>query len=289
MKFSLIITTRGRTHELKRLFQSLKDQTQQDFEVVLSDQNIDDRLLPLIKEFGSELKFIHLKSSGGASRGRNQGIVKASGDIFGFPDDDCAYPAPLLEQVADFFQTNVQYGYLSCRSVADDGNDSVTRYAKRASAINKLTIHSQCVEFGIFIRRAQLGDIRFDEKMGVGASTPWHSDEGPDIILRLEAAGIRGYYDPRFAIWHAQPVTSYDAKDIDRTYRYACGNGYFYRKHQYSESFFMYQMGRTFCGLLLALVTLQMGKARLYLARLRGRWRGWQSSPVREQTLSQPS
>jgi glycosyltransferase involved in cell wall biosynthesis len=280
MKFSLVISTRGRTHELRQLFRSLGDQTVQDFEVILSDQNEDDRLLPVIQESGLKERLIHFKSSGGLSRGRNQGIIQASGDILGFPDDDCAYTPHLLEQVADFFQAHPQYGYLSGRSFADDGEDSVSRHAKQASQIRKMTIHAQCIEFALFFRCSQLGGLYFDEQMGVGALSPWHSDEGPDLLLRLEEIGVSGYYDPRFAAWHARPVVCYDAKAIDRTYRYACGNGYFYKKHHYPVWFFTYQMGRTMCGLLLALVTLKFGKARFYLARMRGRWRGWNSNPA---------
>ena len=286
MKFSLIISTKGRTHELTRLFQSLAEQTLQDFEVILSDQNDDDRLLPIIKESGLQERLIHLKNSGGLSKGRNQGMAKASGVIFGFPDDDCVYPPSLLQEVDDFFQAQPQYGYLSGRSFADDGGDSVSRHAKHASQIQKMTIHSQCIEFALFLRRSQLGDLRFDEQMGVGALSPWQSDEGPDLLLRLEETGVRGYYDPKFAAWHARPVTCYDAKAIDRTYRYACGNGYFYRKHRYPRWFFAYQMFRTLGGLLVALLTVNSGKARLYLARLRGRWRGWNTEPDRDRLLS---
>jgi glycosyltransferase involved in cell wall biosynthesis len=279
MKFSLIISTRGRTYELSHLFRSLKDQTLQDFEIIISDQNDDDRLLPIIQESGFKERLIHIKTTGGASRGRNQGMVKASGDFLTFPDDDCAYPPNLLEQVAEFFEKHSQYGYLSCRAFSDDGQDSVARYAKRASEITKLNIHAQCVEFGLFFRCPLVGGLNFDEQMGVGAPTPWHSDEGPDLLLRLEKMGVCGYYDPQFAIWHPQPVTCYDAKVIDRTYRYACGNGYFYRKHRYPFWFFAYQMGRTLSGLVLALAMLNFGKARVYLARMRGRWRGWNSNP----------
>ena len=114
--------------------------------------------------------------------------------------------------------------------------------------------------------------------MGVGAPTPWHSDEGPDLLLRLADKGVRGFYDPRFMAWHPRPVTNYGPKDVDRTYRYACGNGYFYRKHGYPTWYFARQMLRTSCGVALALARLNPARARLYLARLRGRWRGWRSS-----------
>lgn len=286
MLFSLIVPTRGRTEEVGRLFRSLRDQTLQDFEVILSDQNDDDRLVPIVRDSGLTDRFIHLKSSGGASRARNEGLARSSGDIVCFPDDDCIYPPGILKQVAEFFACHPEYGLLTGCSYADDGGDSVSRFAKQASDVQKMTIHAQCVEFTIFIRRSALGTRRFDEQMGVGSLSPWHSDEGPDLILRLQGAGARAYFDPKIAIWHAQPVTSYGAKDVDRAYRYACGTGYFYRKHDYPFWYFAYFMSRTLGGLLLALATLKPGKARFYLARFRGMWRGWRSMPVFDGSLA---
>ena len=281
----MIISTRGRVAELERLFRSFKQQTHQDFEIILSDQNDDDRLVALIHSLELGERFIHIQSSGGASRGRNQGILRATGEILTFPDDDCAYPPRLLESVDAFFQEHAEFGFLSSRAFGDGGEDSVSRFSRQAAEITKLNIHSQCVEFGVFFRRSALGETKFDEEMGVGAPTPWHSDEGPDLLLRLMENGVRGYYDPEFAIWHPQPVTLYDEKAIDRTYRYACGNGYFYRKHSYPRWYFFYQMARSSLGLLLALATLRTGKRRLYLARLRGRWRGWQNNPTTKPRL----
>jgi glycosyltransferase involved in cell wall biosynthesis len=275
MKFSLIISTRGRTAELITLFRSLRDQTLQDFEVILADQNDDDRVVELLRTADTGISITRIPSSNGLSRGRNDCLALAKGELIGFPDDDSAYVPYLLEQVAAFFAQHTEFGFLSGRSFADDGGDSVSRHAKHASEIKKFTIHSQCIEFALFMRRSALGATRFDEAMGVGAPTPWHSDEGPDLLLRLMAKGEHGYYDPRFAVWHPRPVTRYDARDIDRTFRYACGNGYFYRKHGYPAWYFAKQMVRTSCGVVLALLKLKPKKAQLYIARLRGRWKGW--------------
>jgi glycosyltransferase involved in cell wall biosynthesis len=280
MKFSLIVTTRGRTEEVTRLFRSLKDQTLQDFEVIVSDQNDDDRLVPVLKPWIAELKVTHVRSSGGASSGRNRGIDEATGEILSFPDDDCAFPADLLERVANFFQSHPEYGYLSGRSYADDGRDSVSKHARHASAIDKMTVLSQCIEFAIFIRSAALGAMRFDPGMGPGSPGLWQCDEGPDLMLRLEATGVRGFYDPEFGAWHPRPIRRYDEKEISRSYKYACATGYFFRKHHYPAWFVYYQMSRVLGGALLGVVTFQFGKARVYFARLRGQWKGWESRPA---------
>lgn len=275
MKFSLIISTRGRTAEVSRLLDSLGKQTFQDFEVLLSDQNEDERLVPVLESSPLRDRILRLRSVGGASKGRNEGMAHARGEIVGFPDDDCTYPPQLLQDVADFFNAHPEWEFVSGRSYGDDGQDSVSRHARDSGPVAKLSIHAQVIEFALFVRRSSLGELRFDEQMGVGAPTPWHSDEGPDLVLRLMEKGERGYYESAIGIWHPRPVNSYDEKAIDRTYRYACGNGYFYRKHHYPLAYFAGQMMRTACGVLLAVLKADPGMARLYLARLRGRWRGW--------------
>src|SRR5271166_2242893 len=100
---SLIIATLGRVTELDRLLASLDRQTYKDFEVIVVDQNLDDRLLPLLREH-KRLSIHRLRSSAGLSRARNAGMRAAKGDIFCFPDDDCWYPDQLLAIVSEWFE-----------------------------------------------------------------------------------------------------------------------------------------------------------------------------------------
>jgi glycosyltransferase involved in cell wall biosynthesis len=289
MLFSLIVATRGRTEELSRLFDSLLRLDIQDFEVILSDQNEDDRLDPVIVKSGLENRLIHIKSTGGLSRGRNAGLDIARGDLVGFPDDDCVFPPDILKSVADFFAAHHEYGMLTGRACDDTGKNSVSRFSSQAAEIERFKVHQQGVEFSYFIRRGALASCRFDEHMGVGSRSPWHSDEGPDLILRLQVSGVRCYYDPRIAIWHPPTIVQYGPKEIDRAYRYALGNGYFYRKHAYPTWYFTYFAGRAFAGALLALATFRLAKARFYFARVTGMWRGWRSTPIKEEVAAPPS
>ena len=47
-EFALILATVGRTVELNRLFDTLAAQSYRDFEVIVVDQNRDDRLIPVL-------------------------------------------------------------------------------------------------------------------------------------------------------------------------------------------------------------------------------------------------
>lgn len=275
MKFSLIISTKGRVNEVIRLLESLNKQTLQDFEIIISDQNEDNRLIPVLKNqlFGDRL--IHIRSHGGLSRGRNAGLEIAQGAIVTFPDDDCRYPEDLLQRVSDFFDHHGEFGMLSGRSFGDDGADSVSKHAKESGEIRKTTIYSQSIEFAFFVRRIALGVIRYDEHMGVGCSTPWQSDEGPDLILRLMEKGVRGFYDRKVSVWHPKPAAEITEKFIQRTYAYSCGSGYFLRKHRFPIHFIAILITRPAVGILLGAIFFNPNKIRLYAAKIRGRARGW--------------
>jgi glycosyltransferase involved in cell wall biosynthesis len=275
MRFSLILSTKGRVEEIERFFQSLEAQTFQDFEIILSDQNDDDRLASLVKKWDFGGRMIYLKSNAGLSRGRNMGMDVSAGELIGFPDDDCSYPPTLLAEISAFFDNHLEYGFLTGRSYDDNGKDAASKHAKEAGPIERLKIFTQGIEFVFFIRKADLGALRFDEKMGVGSLQPWHSAEGPDLMLQLLEHGTRGYYDPQYGAWHPRPVIAYDAVALSRSYRYSCGTGYFLRKHAYPFRFLLFLEAKSIAGSLLACLKFNGAKARFYLARLTGHWRGW--------------
>ena len=63
MMFSLVLATKNRVNEVERFLRSLTTQTHENFELVLVDQNPDDRLLELVKSYGQKFPIIHLKQS----------------------------------------------------------------------------------------------------------------------------------------------------------------------------------------------------------------------------------
>ncbi|MEB3283274.1 MAG: glycosyltransferase family A protein [Lyngbya sp.] len=105
MRFSLIVATKNRVEEVERFLRSVAAQDHQNFEVILADQNPDDRRVNLVKKYGKTFPLKHPKIvQPGTSRARNQGRLMADGDIIAYPDDDCLYPPGFLTQVAQFFQ-----------------------------------------------------------------------------------------------------------------------------------------------------------------------------------------
>src|ERR1700687_2188783 len=84
-KFSLVLATVGRTSELERFLMHLNRQSYRKLELILVDQNPDDRLIPLVTTYRECFPVIHCRSAIGLSRARNVGLAHAAGDILAFP------------------------------------------------------------------------------------------------------------------------------------------------------------------------------------------------------------
>ena len=68
IRISLVLATVGRTEELTNLLRSLAGQTCQSFELIVVDQNSDDRLVPILQGAQCGVGIKHLRSLPGLSR-----------------------------------------------------------------------------------------------------------------------------------------------------------------------------------------------------------------------------
>lgn len=274
--FSLVMSTLGRTAEIPRLFDSLIDQTCQDFELIVVDQNDDDRLAPIIAAYQDRLPVRRIRSDKGLSRGKNAGIHASVGRIIGFPDDDCTYPPTLLERVADFLDQHPQYAALTGRPI-----DS-TWYSTEPSEISPRNVWNHGVEYTYFLRRSLTEQVTFDPTQGVGAGTAFWGAEGPDLLLSAMRKGMALYYDPDIAAYHPGPVEAdkqYEKRRL-RTYHYNLGKGRLLGRYRFPWWYVGYTCARPWIGGTLKMLRGQRDEARLKwqaaLALLRG-WRGMTS------------
>ncbi|MGA8056526.1 MAG: glycosyltransferase family A protein, partial [Burkholderiales bacterium] len=74
LRLSLVLATVGRTDEAARFLASLDRQGVGDIELVVVDQNEDDRLVPLLAPYRDRFTVRHLRSAPGLSRARNVGL-----------------------------------------------------------------------------------------------------------------------------------------------------------------------------------------------------------------------
>jgi len=282
MKFSLVLATLNRTAEVEYFLQALSQQTYQGFELIVVDQNPDDRLLQFIQRYQKHFQILHLRSAKGLSRARNAALSHVSGDIVVFPDDDCAYPPDLLERVADFFINHPEWSGLTGSSINQQGHDSGGHHGSQAGPIDRFNVWRRGISYTIFLRRNVVAKVgTFDESLGVGAGTPWGAGEETDYLLRAIDAGL--YYNPSIRVVHPiqikQPNVSPSSAGLERrfskTYSYAMGRGRVLRKHNAPLWFVIYNWVRPLAGVTLSLLRGRSQDVRSHWATFQGRVQGW--------------
>lgn len=236
MRFSLVMATVGRTGGPGAFLDSLYPQgvAPGDLEVVVVDQNPDDRLGAVLAPHSGRLDVLHLRSGRmGASRARNLGLARASGGIVAFPDDDCRYPPGLLRDVVRAFEEGAGVSGVAGRLVDDAGRDSILAFDPKPGLVTRDNVWRRGIEATLFFRRSALAGLRFDETLGRGAGTPWGSGEGTDLVLRLLERGHRVLYEPSLTVLHPQRVPPYGPKADWRAYDYGRGMGRVLKLHRY--------------------------------------------------------
>lgn len=275
MRFSLVLATLGRTTEIERLLASLGSQTNRDFELIVVDQNPDDRLVPLLKSREHEMQIEHLRPGcRGASRARNVGLERVSGDIVAFPDDDCWYPPDLLARVTRFLDEQPQLDGVTGRSVEGSGQNSNGYFDAIPGPLDRINLWTRAIEYTIFLRRERVKGLRFDESLGVGAGTDWGAGEATDYLLRLLDQGASLYYEPDLIVFHPSPVPPYDEKALLKTYSYGSGMGHVLSKHKMPLWFKAKWLIRPLGGALLSMADRKPPEARYRWSTFKGRLRG---------------
>ncbi|MBB4955439.1 GT2 family glycosyltransferase [Agrobacterium vitis] len=255
------------------------------------DQNEDDRLVSLVETFGADFPIRHLRSARGLSKARNVGMAAAKGDIIAFPDDDCWYRPDTIATVHAVFGRDPALQAATGRTLDAEGHVSVSPTGLAPCAITRDNFLSCGNSNGIFIKANLLKSIgNFDEKLGVGAQTPFQSGEEADLLLRAAASGAKLIYYPEVIVHHDQVVASDNPKRIERAAKYGAGFGAVLRKHDFPLTYLGWRIIRPFLGACLALAQLNRAEARYKWAWLCGIWRGywgWKSEkPIRSPEAS---
>ena len=279
MRFSLVVATIGRVSEVERLLESIDSQTHRELELILVDQNEDERLSPLLAVYRERLPVLHLRSEPGLSRARNVGLRHVFGDVVAFPDDDAWYPPDLFERIAGLLRDHPHLDGLTGRVVEEHSRAGTRRFGKRPGLLSQTTVWTRATSASLFLRRATVKAVgEFDEALGIGSGTIWEGGEDIDYALRAVGAGFKVYYKPDIHVFHASTPEHDYPKLADRAYRYGAGIGRVWKKHHYPLWLFAYYLLRPVAGITLSLVQGHKGKALYYSNAFRGRLRGWLTS-----------
>ena len=280
MRFSLVLATIGRIREVERFLKSLEAQAYREFELIVVDQNEDERLSPILATYRERFSLLHLRSEPGLSRARNAGLLYITGDVVTFPDDDCWYSPEILELIARFFSDRPELDGFSGRIVDEQGRSGIAKwFDKQPGMLSRFNAWKRVTSVTLFLRRSVIEEVgEFDRALGVGSGTDWAAGEDTDYALRAIEAGFKIYYRPDIRVFHPSPSghNGYDyLKLADRAYRYGVAMGQVWRKHDYPLWFVGYYLLRPVGGAILSLVRGHKNKAHYHLSAFRGRLRGW--------------
>jgi glycosyltransferase involved in cell wall biosynthesis len=277
MKISLVLATLGRSEEIRQLFDSIVQQDYSDIEVVVVDQNTDDRLIPILQAYEASFPIVHLHSSPGLSRARNVGMAAATGSVIGFPDDDSWYPAGMLGRLASLFDENPDIAGYTGLCVDEHGNISVggSGLTEMSGGVTRNNVWRCGVSASIFIRTSAAKVIgNFDEKLGLGSGTPFQSGEETDFLLRAIGLDYKVMFRRDLLIHHPMPPTRADRAVLRRTWGYGLGMGRVMRKHRYSALCAVSAVGRPIIGAAVSFGSGRLDTARLRFVRAAGRLQG---------------
>ena len=222
MRFSLVVCTYGRSRELSELFASVVRQNRTDIELIVVDQNADDRLADIVSKFAGSFPLKHIRNAGrGASLARNVGINHASGELIGFPDDDCRYLDHYLDAVDQVFIEDLTIGCISGFPTKSLDTQLDDYWQDGRMDLRTTTVLNRCQEFTVFVRKECLGDLRYNEHLGVGSQTLWGADEAPDLLIRLIETGCRIVYFPHLFVYHPDKLATYDGATLRRAAGYS--------------------------------------------------------------------
>lgn len=274
-KISLVVATIGRDKEIERLLNSLSKQTRPVDEIIIVDQNKDDRVRRILVKY-SQLPIVYVASKPvGANAARNLGLCSVSGDIVGFPDDDCWFPSEVLAQVDQVFD-QYELEALSGRLLTASGTVSSGRWQLASGLITHNNVWTTTIESASFFTTNIIKLAGgFDELLGPGAQSIYGAHEIDDLFIRILKLTSRARYEPTIRIGHDEPVSSYDLSTLNRAFRYGAGLGYVLKKHQYPFLLLLRFLTRSVGGAIVSLLQRDAGRARFYLSVFLGRIFGW--------------
>jgi GT2 family glycosyltransferase len=261
---------------VQRFLNSIGDDPIIDVEVIVVDQNADDRVEQILKARPRSFTVRHERSAPGLSRARNVGLTHVSGDIVAFPDDDCWYEEGFLRRVVRLLNDHPEWHGVTGRSRAEDGGPSGGRFSESAGRLDLENVWSRGISYTIFVRREVIGIVgQFDESLGLGSGSPFGSGEETDFLIRAVRRGCRIEYIPDLVVIHPNATSGFDTAVCAKAYSYGLGMGRVLRKHGYSVRFVTWRVLRPLLGALLFVALFRFRPANYHANVALGRFRGW--------------
>lgn len=266
MSFAVAVPTVGRTIELATLLQSIDESTVRPAQIVVIDQNCDDRLVPIIAQFPALGVEHHQVRFNGLSAAKNYAARVVTADVIFTPDDDCrVFPDTFRTALEELAVTGADAVFGRC--LDETGRDAIVAYRHDAGWLSQRQMDGMFVEPAMAIRTAMLREFPFDETLGAGM---FHgAEEGSDLVFRLLVAEKRLYFQPNVIFYHPRTVKDHaSSAALRRVFSYRCGYGRLCSKHGFWTKYVRRLAIVT--GAILVYAIGDRRRARYYIAELAG-------------------
>lgn len=270
--FSLILATIGRKNEVQEFLDSIEKSNYplQKIEIIILDQNKDDFLQEIIREYTEKIKIIYIKSKEkGLSKNRNIGLKHVSNEIIGFPDDDCKYFSDTLFNVSSSFSIDSNLDGVIGRIIDEEGNDCIRKWSKKKTTVTKNNFYTKASSVTIFEKNRNV--LEFDEELGAGSK--YGSSEDVDFLYRTLKLGKKIDYNPEIIIYHPKPNNTFSK---EKAYSYGIGHGVFIKKNFDLNTIKVFFQGLilVFIRILSNFIIYDKEKIKIYYFSLKGRIEG---------------
>jgi len=195
-------------------------------EIIIIDQSDSDEIKNVCNIYNKKNNpFIIYKRSNnlGLSLNRNFGLQMATGDIVGFPDDDCIYYPDTLNNILSFFLDPEFKCYDAVLGQIYDNNNHqplIKNWPQKKSKVTNFNFYKLSSSITLFCKK---NNMNFNESMGVGAK--FGSCEDVEYIYKMLVSRGKIFYCPNVKVWH--PEINFNEVSLKRVESYASGLGYF--------------------------------------------------------------
>ena len=275
---SVVIPTLGLSAEVARMLGSLRGQLADRDEVIVVDQNPDDRLAAVLAA-AADLAPVRVRAPArGASRARNVGLGHASRPVVWFPDDDGWATEGQLDAIRRALVAEPAVDVFGGRCADEGGAPSMGRWPDHPVTATRRNVWRVGAEATLVFRRRFFDRVGgFRETIGVGTRGPWGAGEGQDLLLRGLAAGCRIAYRPAIVYGHPNKFETDSAAVLAKGASYARGVGYVMGVNGYSPAEVAPHLLKPLIALTGYALLGRPGRARYYAGQLVNRWRGWRA------------
>ena len=169
MKVSILLPTLGeRIDELKRLFNSLEEQTNKSFELIIISQGNHKEVEALLSKYSFKYNHINIDKKG-LSYARNIGLKQVKGEYLILSDDDAWYPKYSIDMVINKFLK--ESCDVACFKIYDPiVGKEYKNYSNHKNNISIIDIlRKSSIEICFNLKQIKLEEIYFNEEFGLGS------------------------------------------------------------------------------------------------------------------------